>query len=147
MIDPSALEAELHQLIPLSAAMGVRVSHADAENLVLVAPLHLNHNHTGTGFAGSLYALASLAGWALLREVFRQAGLTPALVLGEGRMRYLRPVRVDPVATASLSAGEQQAFIERLRHGKRVRSELVIPVPDRDTAVYTGRFYATPRSQ
>lgn len=144
MNEATALEAELHRLIPLSAAMEVAVRRLDAETLVLVAPLRANHNHTGTGFAGSLYALASLAGWALLRQVFQRAGLAPALVLGEGRMRYLRPVEGDLKATASLDRTAQEGFIERIREGRRARGELVIPVPDEATAVYTGRFYATP---
>ena len=144
MNDAAALEADLHRLIPLSAAMAVGVGHFDAETLVLTAPLEANRNHTGTGFAGSLYALASLAGWALLRGVFQRAGLEPALVLGEGRMRYLRPVGDDLMATASLEMAEQNALVQRLRQGRRVRGELVIPVPDMETAVYNGRFYATP---
>ncbi|MGB8355903.1 MAG: YiiD C-terminal domain-containing protein [Chthoniobacteraceae bacterium] len=59
-------EQFLHQQIPLSRAMGVNVEGYDGKQLVLTAPLPLNHNHLGTAFGGSLSAIATLAGYALL---------------------------------------------------------------------------------
>lgn len=146
MTDRARLQEELHRLIPLSAAMGVRVLELSEETLVLDAPLAANHNHAGTAFAGSLYALASLAGWALLRTVFHRAGLAPQLVLGHGEMRYLRPVSDDLTAAARLSTREQAPLVQRLRDGRRARCALEIAGPDNGAAVFLGRFYATPAS-
>lgn len=146
MTDRARLQDDLHRLIPLSAAMGVRVVELSEHTLILDAPLAANHNHAGTAFAGSLYALASLAGWALLRTVFHRAGLAPQLVLGRGEMRYLRPVSHDLVATARLPADEQTPLVQRLRAGRRARCGLEIAGPDDGAAVFLGRFYATPPS-
>jgi len=59
-------ERFLHEQIPLTRAMGVRVRSWDGEKLWLSAPLEPNHNHLGTAFGGSLSALATLAGYSLL---------------------------------------------------------------------------------
>ena len=144
MNEAKRLESDLHELIPISRAMAIRVERLTEDTLVLAAPLAANHNHAGTGFAGSLYAIASLAGWALLRTVFERRSLSPELVLGEGTMRYLRPATGDLAATARLPADEQSALIERVAAGQRARTELEIPVPDTGTAVYRGRFFARP---
>ncbi|WAC17917.1 YiiD C-terminal domain-containing protein [Luteolibacter sp. SL250] len=61
-----ATERFLHEQIPLTRAMGVRVARFDEEGLVLTAPLEPNHNHLGTAFGGSLSAIATLTGYALL---------------------------------------------------------------------------------
>lgn len=81
----------LHEQIPLTRAMQLRVASYDAEGFVLSAPLAPNHNHLGTAFGGSLAALALLAGYGLLwlELADRQAHL----VVRESRMQFRRPVR------------------------------------------------------
>jgi hypothetical protein len=49
----TALEQYLHEHIPLSAAMGVKVVQADPQCVVLTAPLAPNINHRDTVFGGS----------------------------------------------------------------------------------------------
>jgi thioesterase domain-containing protein len=61
-----ATERFLHEQIPLTRAMGVRVERFDDAGLILTAPLGPNHNHLGTAFGGSLSAIATLTGYALL---------------------------------------------------------------------------------
>ena len=46
--------------------MKVRVASWDEERLVLTAPLAPNHNHLNTAFGGSLSAMATLAGYAMI---------------------------------------------------------------------------------
>src|SRR5687768_7425366 len=87
------LETEhfLHEQIPLTQSMGVRVESFDGARLILTAPLEPNHNHLGTAFGGSLSALATLAGYALL---WLQLGDRQAhIVIRESTIRYRRPVR------------------------------------------------------
>src|SRR5438552_3568993 len=58
------LESFLSDKIPLATAMGVRV--VTLEPLMLEAPVALNSNHLGTAFGGSINAVATLVGYALL---------------------------------------------------------------------------------
>ncbi|WP_395735640.1 YiiD C-terminal domain-containing protein [Prosthecobacter sp.] len=84
-------ERFLHEQIPLTRAMGVCVESYDDSQLVLTAPLEPNHNHLGTAFGGSLSALTTLAGYAML---WLQLGDRNAhIVIRESTLRYKRPVQ------------------------------------------------------
>lgn len=63
---PVDLQSYLHERIPLSAAMGVRVVSLGPDEVVLRAPLSSNINHRDTVFGGSASALAVLAAWSLV---------------------------------------------------------------------------------
>lgn len=84
-------EQFLHEQIPLTRAMQVRVESYDAGRLTLTAPLAANHNHLGTAFGGSLAALAMLAGYGLL---WLELGDRDAhLVVSESTLKFRHPVR------------------------------------------------------
>ena len=84
-------ERFLHEQIPLTQAMGVALESYDGMQLVVTAPLEPNHNHLGTAFGGSLSALATLTGYAML---WLQLGDRNAhIVIRESTIRYKHPVR------------------------------------------------------
>jgi thioesterase domain-containing protein len=89
------LERYLHQQIPLSLAMGVRVKMATPERVQLAVPLALNVNHNETAFGGSAAALATLAAWALLHLRLARAGLQARLVIQRSTMEYEEPIPGD----------------------------------------------------
>lgn len=71
--------------------MGVKLESYDGTRLVVTAPLEPNHNHLGTAFGGSLSALTTLTGYAML---WLQLGDHSAhIVIRESTIRYKRPVR------------------------------------------------------
>lgn len=83
-------ERFLHEQIPLTQAMGVKIESYDDTQLVVTAPLEPNHNHLGTAFGGSLSALTTLTGYAML---WLQLGDRNAhIVIRESNIRYKRPV-------------------------------------------------------
>ncbi len=86
-----ATENFLHEQIPLTRAMGVRVERFDDSGLVLTAPLGPNHNHLGTAFGGSLSAIATLAGYALL---WLELGDRDShIVIKSSSLKFRHPVR------------------------------------------------------
>jgi thioesterase domain-containing protein len=94
--DQSALlERYLHRQIPLSAAMGVRVSVATPEWVQLSVPLAPNVNHSETAFGGSAAALATLSAWALMHLRLERAGLQARLVIQRSTMEYEQPIPGD----------------------------------------------------
>src|SRR6185437_15768986 len=86
------LERYLHEQIPLSAAMSVRVRMATPERVQLAAPLFPNVNHNETVFGGSAAALATLSAWTLLHLRIARAGLNARLVIQRSSMEYERPI-------------------------------------------------------
>ncbi len=84
-------ERFLHEQIPLTRARGIMLESYDGEQLVVTAPLEPNHNHLGTAFGGSLSALTTLTGYAML---WLQLGDRNAhIVIRESNIRYKHPVR------------------------------------------------------
>ncbi|KAB7627450.1 YiiD C-terminal domain-containing protein [Alkalilimnicola sp. S0819] len=147
-MDKVQLQAALHRLIPLSAAMGLEVERLEPECLVLGAPLARNHNHSGQGFAGAIYSLASLGGWAMLYRLVQERGLSARLVLGEARIRYSRPLEDDLRVRVALSLTEQRALVARLENGRTARLTLRLSIPDTEApaAVFHGEYFAKPEA-
>lgn len=86
-------EKFLHEQIPLTRAMEIRVESNGPAGFILRAPLPPNHNHLGTAFGGSLAAIVLLSGYGLLwLELDDRAA---HLVVSESWMKFRRPVRSD----------------------------------------------------
>ena len=123
------LEQALRSDIPLARHMQVRVVAADADRVVLGAPLDPNANDKGTAFGGSLYSVAVLAGWALLSREMRARGRECQVVIQQSSVDYLQPVNADFEAEARAPEAE---IIERcvrtlMRYG-RARVEVQVTV-------------------
>jgi len=89
------LERYLHQQIPLSVAMGVRVRVATPELVQLSVPLAPNINHNETAFGGSAASLATLSAWSLLHVRLARAALQARLVIQRSSMEYEQPIPGD----------------------------------------------------
>ena len=89
-------EEFFYNKIPITRAMGVRVTKYDGGQLRLAAPIALNHNHLGTAFGGSLSALAILAAYGL---IWLEIGdKTAHVVIRKSELSFRRPVRREIVA-------------------------------------------------
>ena len=115
--------------IPLTGYMGVHVAARDADSLTLSAPLAPNVNHKGTAFGGSLAALATVAGWAMVATQLLDADLEAELVIYRSDMRYLRPVTGDLLARATTpEAAERERFLRDLRDRGRASMEVLVEI-------------------
>jgi len=90
-------EKYLHQQIPITRAMGVRVVARDEHQFIVEAPVALNSNHLRTAFGGSINAVATLAGYGWLWLGLRDHAVH--VVVAESSIRFLRPVRETIRAT------------------------------------------------
>ncbi len=142
-------EAEVffHQKIPLTRAMGVRVSAASAGGFAVEAPVALNSNHLHTGFGGSINAVATLAAYALLWLELRDPRIE--LVVAESSIRFLAPVREMIRAICAPPAPDIMAAFKSalLRNGKG-RIALLVTVEENGVAAarFTGTFVAVRKS-
>lgn len=116
----TTIEQYLHEHIPLSRAMGVKVASADVDAVVLTAPLKPNINHHETVFGGSASAVAILAAWSLLHTRLQAAGIVCGLVIHRNTMEYERPIRGDFSARATVEEGADWRQFTRIlaRKGK-----------------------------
>lgn len=121
-MSPSELEQYLHQHIPLTQAMQLRVATADARHVVLTAPLEPNINHRSTAFGGSIAAVATLAAWSLVHVRLRAEGLESRLVIHRNSMEYRRPISGPFAARASITDEATWAqFVKTFRRRGKAR--------------------------
>ncbi len=138
----ATLQRLLHNEIPLSRAMGIRVTRYDGTSLQLAAPLGPNINHKATAFGGSLYSLAVLCGWGLLHLKLEEAGMHKHIVIQESSIRYVLPVAEDMLAECRMDASSFEHCLRMLARHDRARIALHVSIEqDGYTAVaFEGRY-------
>jgi thioesterase domain-containing protein len=140
------LEAFLHDKIPLTRAMGLHVVESSALRLVLEAPLEQNVNHLGTAFGGSLHALPTLACYAGLWTLLREAGIDGHVVVKRSSASYRAPVTGTLRAVCLRPpAALVKEFIADLQRHKKARMELAAVVEGTDgkpAVEFSGTFVA-----
>jgi thioesterase domain-containing protein len=144
---PLEVEAYLHEHIPITDHMGVRVVRSDAQGVILSAPLEPNINHRSTVFGGSCASVAMLAAWSIVLLRVREAGLDARIVIQRGAMDYRRPI--DGAFSAACSAPDEaicSRFLLALRRGRPARIELTAQVTSAAVLVATfeGTYAAIP---
>jgi thioesterase domain-containing protein len=139
------VEVYLHRHIPLSAAMGVRVTDCTAAGVTLAAPLEPNVNHRATVFGGSLSAVAILAAWSWLHFTLRGAGESARLVIQSNRIDYLAPVAGEFTARCEgVSPERLKVFLATYRRHGRARLEVAARLDYRGAAAanFAGDYVA-----
>ena len=137
------LEKYLHDKIPLTVAMGVRVAECDDAHLILTAPLAPNRNHLGTAFGGSLHSLATLSGYSLLWWLLRAPDAH--IVIRQSEIRYEKAVTGELRAFCCAPAADELAGFRSdfARKGKaRLRLAATIEQDGKLAVQFTGVFVA-----
>lgn len=142
-------QERINEQIPLTRALGVEIADYTGTQLIVRAPLTLNHNHQGTGFGGSVYSVAVTAAWSLMDLWLERQSFTGSIIIQSGAMDYGQPVDRDFYAQCALPSPEDMERCRRTveRRGRaRVRLESTVftepasggvPVP---VATFSGRF-------
>ena len=112
-----AAEKFLHEQIPITRAMGLRVMANDENEFVVEAPVALNSNHLRTAFGGSINAVATLAAYGFLWLELDDAAVH--VVVAESSIRFLRPVRETIRAICLHPAPDELAQFRSQFAGKR----------------------------
>jgi len=121
-MNSSELQQYLHDHIPLSKAMEVRVIDIGTGGVTLGAPLAPNINHRETVFGGSASAVAILSAWSLLHTRLAAAGVSCRLVIQRNTMDYELPIEGDFTARSSIDEpGAWDSFMRMLTRKGRAR--------------------------
>jgi thioesterase domain-containing protein len=144
-VDRALLRAEkfLHEQIPITRAMGLRVVAHDAHGFTVEAPVALNSNHLKTAFGGSINAVATLAAYGFLWMELNDAATH--VVVAESSIKFLRPVRESIRATCPRpDLNTLVAFRARFAENGKAQIALRVDVTERGetAAVFEGRFVA-----
>lgn len=128
MIVAAAVQSYLHEHIPLSRQMQVRVERCTSDGVELSAPLAPNINHQGTVFGGSASALAMLAGWAFVHARVAELPFETRLVIRRNSMDFDAPIDGDCRALCIPEPDSLEAFDRQLRDDGKGRIELQVDV-------------------
>ena len=137
------LEKYLHEQIPASAALKIKVNNCSETKVELSAPLSANLNHKNTAFGGSLSVIAILAGWSLI--FMRLYGVKNEIVIQESSISYLKAVKDDFLSICKYEDSKRwERFSQSFnRRGKgRIIVESSIYCNNEVVAKHTGTYVA-----
>lgn len=112
MMTQTELEQRIRSGIPLAANMDFRILNLQEQRIRIAGGAAENRNVHQTAFAGSLYALCTLAAWGL---VYSRLPDKAELVIAEGSIRYRQPVIGEIIAECRLEPDAIEGFLDRLR--------------------------------
>ena len=135
----------LHEHIPLSKSMGVRVEEVTKSRVVLFAPLAQNINHRDTIFGGSASALAILSAWTLLNFRLKDEGMDCRLVIQKNSVSYDRPITGDFLAICEFSDDlrwEKFKLMYKKKHKARIQIDSRLEHEGDTVGSFSGHFVA-----
>ena len=96
----------------------------------------------GTGFAGSIYSIAVLSGWALCTHIMDVCGMQGDLVVASAEIKYRAPVTGEIVCRGKVSEAHMREFCDKFEQRGKGRLALTIEVGEAPEAVLEGVYYA-----
>ncbi|MFT5815594.1 MAG: thioesterase domain-containing protein [Psychroserpens sp.] len=131
-----------HQTIPLSKAMNIKICYFDQEKLLTNCEPSFNKNLHNTMFAGSIYTLATLTGWAWVYFELLAQSKQADIMLAEGNIRYIAPL--GGIAHAQTSLNLVTGNTKPLADGNNARFNIDVEVccGDKVVALFTGSYVA-----
>ena len=142
MTSADELTRKIHDAIPLSDSMQFSIDHLDLDSIRVSAPLSPNINIHGTGFAGSLYSIAVLTGWALCTHIIDESGIDAELVVARAEIAYRAPVESDIECRCQASVEQRDEFLQFIRERGKGRLVLDIAIGELPQASLHATFVA-----
>lgn len=144
---------QVGKAIPLLQSMELRFAELSERNLRVDMPLAPNINDKQTGFGGSISALATITGWAIVTLwLKRQSHQHPVpeqyeVMVAESHIRYLAPATGDMYAMATVDNTTMNAFGSTLqsRGAAGVTLQVSIEQSGSPVALFTGTYQARPK--
>lgn len=121
------LESLVHQEIPITRALDIRIEELNEDSIRVMAPFEANKNIHNTAFAGSIYTVATIAGWSLVTSLAIHHQLEGSVVLAKANIQYKKPINGDIVAECRVDDSRIiESFIASFQRKNRARLELAI---------------------
>ncbi|PSW55846.1 bifunctional GNAT family N-acetyltransferase/hotdog fold thioesterase [Photobacterium leiognathi] len=128
------LQTLWQQQIPISDKMGIKINQYTGYRFEVSALFNANLNPNEFMFAGSIFTMATLAGWGFIWLLLKERGLEGNIVLVDSHIRYSSPVTERPKAVSTVE--NLRGDIDRLAKGRKGRISI-------DVNVYSGNNIAS----
>ena len=106
MIDK--LQNKLHNEIPLTKHMDIKIVDYNDKELITKAPLDININDKGTAFGGSLSTMTIISSWSMCWLISQELGIdSKNIVVIKNENSYKKPVTKDIFCYTKKPSAEQ----------------------------------------
>jgi len=139
------IQNKIRDTIPQSESMQFSIVELKHESIIVNAPLSKNYNIHGTGFAGSIYSIGILTGWALCYHVMESHKMIGDLVVGKAEIIYKSPLKEDILCSTSFKHGELDIFCKDFKEKGKSAVKLDINIGESGNAVLKAYFFAKAR--
>ena len=125
------LENKLHSQIPMTKLIQLHVKTINNGKLITTAPLEININDKGTGFAGSLSTIVTISAWSACFLKTDELGYkTPMIAVIKSDTSYRAPVTKDIYCETILPTKEELELVKKKLETKgsaslKVKSKIV----------------------
>ncbi|MDN5063643.1 thioesterase domain-containing protein [Aliarcobacter butzleri] len=108
------LENKLHNEIPLTKFMDLKITKYDEKELITIAPLNKNINDKGTAFGGSLATLTIISGWSICWLISKELEINSEnIVVIKNEHSYRKPVTKELICHTKRATKDE---IENLKN-------------------------------
>ncbi|BAK71061.1 thioesterase domain-containing protein [Aliarcobacter butzleri] len=108
------LENKLHNEIPLTKFMDLKITKYDEKELMTIAPLNKNINDKGTAFGGSLATLTIISGWSICWLISKELEINSEnIVVIKNEHSYRKPVTKELICHTKRPTKDE---IEKLKN-------------------------------
>ncbi|MCT7588081.1 thioesterase domain-containing protein [Aliarcobacter butzleri] len=108
------LENKLHNEIPLTKFMDLKITKYDEKELITIAPLNKNINDKGTAFGGSLATLTIISGWSICWLISKELEINSEnIVVIKNEHSYRKPVTKELICHTKKPTKDE---IEKLKN-------------------------------
>lgn len=130
--------------IPISEKMGVRISQYTGYRFEVSARINANLNPKASMFAGSIFTMATLAGWGFVWMLLKERKLPADIILADSHIRYQHPVTERPKAVVTVE--DLKGDVDRLAKRRKGRTVVQVQVYSGETlaATFTGTYMLFP---
>lgn len=125
------LQNKLHNEIPLTKFMNIKIENYDESKLITIAPLDVNINDKGTAFGGSLSTLTTISAWSLCWLISKELEFNSNnIVIIKNETSFKKPVTKNLVChTKKPSKEEIKILKEKLENKKsasiKIESQII----------------------
>ena len=117
------LENKLHNEIPLTKFMDLKITKYDEKELITIAPLNKNINDKGTAFGGSLATMTIISSWSICWLISKELGFdSNNIVVIKNENSYKKPVTKDIICHTTKPTIEQLNILKEKLEKKKSAS-------------------------
>ena len=107
------LQNKLHNEIPLTKVMEIKIKEYDEKHLLTLAPLDININDKGTAFGGSLATMTIISSWSMAWLISQELGFNSEnIVVIKNEHSYLKPVKGELICKTLKPTKEEIKIIK-----------------------------------